>query len=725
MTRCWLLLAGVALLPTAAVGGPADDEFFEKRIRPVLSEHCQSCHGEKKQKGGLRLDSRAAALNGGDLGPAVVPGKPDDSLLIKAIRLQDDLVMPPNGKLPDAVTADLVEWVKRGAPWPGYAAAAVQKDDTAKATTLWSLQPIRKPDVPTPKDASWAKTDIDRFLLVRMEAAGLAPAPPADARTLARRLSFDLTGLPPTPERVAAFEKAVAHDRAAAVREYVAELLASPAYGEKWGRHWLDVARYSDSNGSEVDHAMANAWRYRDYVIRAFTQDKPFDRFVKEQLAGDLLPDADPADGAAPGFLMFGPKALAELDKDKLLWDVVDEQVDTAGRAFLGLTLGCARCHDHKFDPISAADYYAVAGIFRSTTTMDTSKRVATWVERPLDPADVAKKEALARKADKLKHERDELSRAGRTGIPKLAVDETVLVVEAEDFSKANVRVDRSQLGMGIGVVRTKEEYPDQIEYEFDLPAAGEYQLEIRYAAKVARPTHLIVNGNLEDMDAANQVTGDWGPKAQKWFVQGTYPFRAGRNTLAFRRAGPVPLFDKFLLGPPLPGGGRHSDKLKPPKGTAFGDPETAKKLKALDAAIAAAVAERERVPSVMAPTDGPAADVPVLVRGNPATPGPVVPRGVPGLGRAKPQAAVVGSGRREFADWVASGDNPLTARVIVNRVWLWHFGEGLVRSPDNFCVRGEVPTHPELLDWLATWFIDNGWSVKKLHTLICNTEWP
>jgi cytochrome c553 len=715
-----LLAAAVAAAARAADPTPADLEFFEKRVRPVLVEHCVSCHGDKKQKGGLRLDSRAAALAGGDVGPAVVPGKPDDSPLVKAVRYTDDLQMPPKGKLPDAAVADLAEWVKRGAPWPGDAGAAARVEGgfTDAMKRHWAFQPVRKP--PTPKGDAHP---IDTFLRAKIDAAGLTPTRPADARTFARRLAFDLTGLPPVPDRVAAFEKAYAADPDSAVKAYVAELLASPRYGERWGRHWLDVARYADSNGSEVDHAMANAWRYRDYVIAAFNADKPFDSFVREQVAGDLLGTPDGL--LASGFLMLGPKALAELDKEVFRYDVADEQVDTIGKAFVGLTFGCARCHDHKFDPISAKDYYALAGILRSSNTVDTSKRVATWTERPLPNADPVRAAELTKKAADLRAERAKVAANAKAGTPKLAAGAKYLLVEAEDFATANVRVDRENLGKGIGVVRTRMEYPDSIEYAFELPAAGEYQVELRYAAKESRPTHLLVNGNLEDMDAAAAVTGDWFPKNQKWHVEGKFTFKAGRNTLAFRRDGPVPLFDKWLVGTVLADGKKHSDALKDPTpAKAPPDDATAKKLKDLDAAIAAADAEREKVPTALAPLDGPGKDLPVLVRGNPAMPGPVVPRGFPTFFEEVKVAApgASQSGRKELADWLTHPANPLTARVIVNRVWGWHFGDGLVRSPDNFGLRGETPSHPELLDWLAARFVENGWSVKKLNALICTS---
>jgi cytochrome c553 len=552
--------AAVAVEPT-----PAQLDFFEKRVRPVLVESCYECHGEKKQRGGLRLDSRAAALEGGDTGPAFVPRDPAKSALIEAIGYKNEnFQMPPKKRLADQQIADLTAWVADGAAWPAEAstvatAAASSRGEmafTPEHLSHWPLQPLKKPAVPAVKNTAWPRTDIDRFILAKLESAGLPPAPPADPATLLRRLTFDLTGLPPTPEELARFSPSTLSSQLSA-------LLASPHHGERYARHWLDVARYADTNGSEVDHAMANAWRYRDYVVRAFNADLPFNRFLREQIAGDLLPGAGPDQITATGFLMLGPKAVADLDKPKLAADIVDEQLDTLTRAFMGLTVSCARCHDHKFDPIGDEDYYALAGIFTSTRTMvDMTKRVVTWTERALGPPeDGARIEALLKTIADLKEQNDAM----------------------------------------------------------ETPAA---------------------------------------------------------------------------------------DKKK------------------IKAALTEAQRDLEKIPSVLAPHEGTIADAPLLIRGSPNNPGAPVPRGflrvVGGVDTPKPGATA--SGRRELADWLAHPAHPLTARVIVNRVWLWHFGEGLVRSPDNFGLRGEKPSHPELLDWLATWFIEHGWSLKKLHELICSS---
>jgi hypothetical protein len=354
--------------------------FFEKKIRPVLIEHCYKCHAAdaEKVKGGLLLDTREGSLKGGDTGPAVVPGDVAKSLLIKAIRYKDESVqMPPKGKLPDAVVADFERWVKAGAADPRDAAASggrkppVKSEiDIEKGRQFWAYQPPKKSSPPAVKDAAWPKSDVDRFLLAGLEAKGLRPVADADERALVRRLYLDLIGLPPTPEQADDF---VNDSSPGAIEKVVDRLLASPHFGERWGRHWLDVARFAESTGKTVNVTYPHAWRYRDYVIAAYNADKPFDLFVKEQLAGDLLPAKDDADKAenviATGFLAVGTKALNERNRLQFDSDVADEQIDTFSQAFLGLTAACARCHDHKFDPIPQRDYYALAGVFKSTET--------------------------------------------------------------------------------------------------------------------------------------------------------------------------------------------------------------------------------------------------------------------------------------------------------------------------------------------------------------------
>ena len=421
-----MLLCAVLAVEEPAGGEPSTSEqirFYETSIRPLLIEHCLKCHGEKKQWGGLRLDSREATLRGGDSGAAIVPGKPLESLLIQAVQQEDeDLRMPKGDKLNERQIADLVRWIEMGATFPGATTAATRTRDP----NHWAFQPPAETPVPEVRNELWSQSALDRFILVKLEAAGMSPSPRADKRTLLRRVTFDLTGLPPTLEEIDAF---LADDAPTAFARVVDRLLDSPRYGERWGRHWLDVARYADSNGLDENVAHGNAWRYRDYVVAAFNRDKPFDRFVSEQLAGDLLPFESEQQQheqlIATGFLGIGPKVLAETDEAKMRMDMVDEQLDTTGRAFLGLTLGCARCHDHKFDPIDTADYYGLAGIFKSTQSMRKYTKLAEWHENllPSAAASALKAEFEAKVAAKNTTIADFVAAADKLVDQKLAAD--------------------------------------------------------------------------------------------------------------------------------------------------------------------------------------------------------------------------------------------------------------------------------------------------------------
>jgi mono/diheme cytochrome c family protein len=597
----WLVLLGLGGRPepvAAEESRPAaarDIAFFESRIRPLLVEKCQGCHGSTKQKGGLRVDDRESLLKGGDSGAAIRPGAPDESLLLLAVSYRDDLKMPPKGKLSGEEIAALRRWVAGGAPWPerkrvaGARPAAGPASPQASAVSsrqderdLWAFRPLQVPRLPAVGRSDWVRNPIDAFVLATLESNGLDPAPPADRRTLLRRVTFDLIGLPPTPEETAAFQRDASPD---AYERVVERLLASPHHGERWGRHWLDVARYADSNGMDENLGFAHAWRYRDYVIDAFNRDLPFDAFLREQLAGDLLPSSGDAAHdrrrlAATGFLVLGPKMLAEDDPVKMEMDIIDEQVDAVGKAFLGMTLGCARCHDHKFDPIRMSDYYGLAGIFKSTKSMEHYRVVARWNERPMAaPSELA-------------------------------------------------RLERSQ------------------------KAIADKKAEIEAVVKRAREA-----GAATDAGAAAAAESRF-PQAEK-------------DRLATLR----------------------------------------KELARLEA-------ECPKPPSVMAVAERTATDLPIHLRGNHLTLGQVVPRQFPAVLRRGDEPAIPAdrSGRRELAGWLTRPDHPLTARVIVNRLWLWHFGEGLVRSVDNFGRLGERPTHPELLDWLATRLVARGWSLKDLH---------
>ncbi|RLT05727.1 MAG: DUF1553 domain-containing protein [Planctomycetota bacterium] len=561
--------------------------FFETNVRPVLVEHCQKCHGSKKQWAGLRLDSREELLRGGDSGAAIVPGEPNKSLLIRAVRHEDEnLKMPKDDKLSDRQIADLVRWVEMGAPFP-----KVQKSNTRnRDPNHWAFQPPKEQRVPAVKNVAWPQSALDNFVLAKLEAAGVSPAEKADKRTLIRRVTFDLTGLPPMPVEIDAF---LADDRADAFAHLVDRLLASPAYGERWGRHWLDVARYADSNGLDENIAHGNAWRYRDHVVAAFNSDQPFDRFIVEQLAGDLLPAESEAQRhtqlIATGFLSIGPKVLAEVDPSKMQMDIVDEQLDSIGRVFLGLTLGCARCHDHKFDPIETADYYGLAGILKSTRTMDTYTKVAKW-------------------------------------------------------------------------------------HENELPSATLTAMRTEYEAQLAAKKKAV-----EDFvaQADKQVREKLGAEKPPEKVETLYP------------------------------------------------DATKAELTKLREALATLEKNPPNYPAAMGVAEDKVIDLAIHVRGNPLKLGEVVPRRTPPVlrGPQPPSLAANESGRRQLAEWLTDPQHPLTSRVLVNRVWRWHFGRGLVRTTENFGLLGEAPSHPELLDWLARRFVADGWSLKSLHRLILNSS--
>lgn len=539
---------------------PSTDDlrFFETRIRPILVKNCYECHaGDSKEIGGkLRLDSRKAVLAGGESGPALSRGKPDESLIIQALRY-DGIEMPPDAPLPENVINDFVSWIERGAPDPRDDETIRRQAAAAEKDALWSLQRVTDPEVPPVRNAEWSRGAIDQFVLAQIEAAGLTPTHDAGSRTLIRRLHFDLTGLPPTFEKVEKFVADHQQDGQAAVESLVDELLASPQFGERWGRHWLDVARYAESNGNDGlsrNPTFPHAWRYRDYVIDAFNRDVPFDRFLTEQIAGDLLPIESPAERdrflVATGFLAMAAKPAKAMNNNFDM-DIVADQIDVIGSGVMGLSVACARCHDHKFDPVSTQDYYGLAGIFTSTETM--------W--------GVAANEKLTAPPTDLHV---------LTGTPKV------------------------------------------------LPPEG----------------------FVETVLVRDSATGI--PK-------------------------PIPK-PKWPVGTPLAMGVR--DRAKP-------------------------------------------ADCKVNIKGDAKKLGKPVPRGFLSAISVETDKPVVvdpkQSGRLQLAEWLTSGHHPLTARVMVNRIWQHLFGEGIVRTPDDFGVYGERPTHPQLLDHLATRFVADGWSVKKL----------
>ncbi len=877
--------------PARAVAGDdgaasaRDLEFFESKVRPLLVQHCYECHSSatSRPKGRLRVDSREALLEGGLSGAALVPGDAEASLLVEAVRYGSEIAMPPKGKLAEHEIELFAEWVRRGAPFPTSAASegpGVSAPVAASPAELWSLRPIRDEAPPTPQDEAWCANEVDLFVRARHEQLGLAPAPRADRRTLLRRLSLDLTGLPPTLEDLESFEHDASPD---AWTRQVERLLASPHYGERWGRYWLDLARYSDSNGLDENLAMSNAWRYRDWVVRALNEELPYDQFATWQIAGDLLPEAEDEQQTkdqlvATGFLVLGPKMLAEQDKQKLVYDVVDEQMDVACRTFVGLTMGCARCHDHKFDPISQADYYALAGVFKSTATMGDLGFVSGWNERQLGraaeiearAAHVAKLNEARGAFETLRAEADEslvsawAADTARYMLAAASATRGALLLEAEEQSRGNLIVDREQYGSAQTVItRTGNAGRQYTEFDVTVASAGRRQLEVRYAAQSSRPVRVLLDGELAIDGALADTTGSWNPDGQRWTRVGVLELRAGRNVLRLEREHDMPHLDKLALID-VPHGRESSDWPVEGNEWAAGltpelvrswtlalmasarrdDPlfalwhafaaldeaqfereferlrgeraagklaswnphvlglldglsftslrELAGRYQALFSAAEAAWRTRRSVDDkrieqlddagleavrlalrggespfklsseAMAPHHGEAertalaaaqakvheleqtlrpeferalavrdaeqvADLPVFKRGSHLDPSEhSVPRGfftALELDLPAPAIAPGASGRLEFARWLFDPRNPLTARVIANRLWQGHFGRGLVASSSNFGARGDAPTHPELLDWLARELVRNGWSLKRLHRTILLSE--
>lgn len=715
--------------------------YFETHVRPLLVTHCYECHSADagEIKGGLSLHNRAGWMSGGESGPAIVPGKPDESLLIDAIRYES-YEMPPKGKLTDAQIAVFEQWVKMGAPDPrdgdGPAMPSAAVFDLQQAREFWAFQlpeALRPPQV---QNTAWPWQDLDYFVLSVLEQNQLQPASDADRPTWLRRVTYDLIGLPPTIEELTAFLA----DQSENAREKVVDrLLSSAQFGVHWGRHWLDVARYADSNGSDFNATFYNAWRYRNYVVDCFNQDKPYHQFIREQLAGDLLPFTSEQQRAeqliATTFLMLGPKMLSERDKDKLTMDVVDEQIDTVGKAFLGMTLGCARCHDHKFDPIPTHDYYALAGIFRSTITLEgeSQQYVSTWVETPLPvSADMAQQieqhkaqreqlaADIAKQKQQLKSAESKLSRTG-SGSAGIVVDDKQAVVVG-DWKESKY----SPAFIGDGYLHDEKTGKGQksVTWTPQLPHSGQYEVRLSFAGANGRDTAVPVT--VQHADGVKQLKVDQSQPApiENLFVSlGTFRFDAGaKNFVRISTDGTTGyvIADAVQF---IPVGDLVAAE-QPEKETTETEllkqqiAELTESIKLAEAGLKEFEKTAPQAPKAMAAREAPQiGNVEVCIRGEIAHRGPMIDRGflqVVSNGPAQIEQKEQ-SGRRELADWIARADNPLPARVMVNRIWQHMLGEGLVRSVDNFGHLGDAPSHPQLLDTLAVNFVENGWSVKSM----------
>ena len=687
----------------ADVPSTGEIEFFEKSVRPILVEHCYECHSSREVSGGLRLDDREAVRRGGDSGPAIRPGNSERSLLIEAVRYGNrDLQMPPKNSLTDEQIATLETWVSMGAPDPRAPGEEIGLRPTGmtveEGRTFWAFRPVAAPRIPNVASGAAVKNPIDSFVLSRLEEQQLTPAAAADRRTLIRRVTFDLTGLPPTPREVGDFLNDDSDD---AWSKVIERLLNSPHYGIRWGRHWLDVARYADSNGLDENLAFGTAWRYRDYVVDAFNNDKPFDRFLVEQLAGDLLPDAGRETKTATAFLCLGAKVLAEKDEEKLVMDTVDEQLDATGKVFMGMTLGCVRCHDHKFDPLKQTDYYGLAAIFKSTRTFADTKTGAIhhWFEHSF---------ATDSELEMLKEVNAEIAKLKKaaTSFKNSAVARLRAEARrrAADYlaTAAQIHLD-TPLSRVAGLAEQKGLHARilhhcrlHLEYHRDDPlfrtwhelADSKDASAIRsyYESIFAEAERAMADAKTKDKSAKS--TGD---------ARLDHAYAALQDPSGFLAvpAKPEHAFDAETLAEYH----RLMDKAREFESTAAD--ETAS----------------------MGVSDGTVlARLPIHIRGSHLNLGADIDRAFPAVLHSESATIKLPtdqSGRLEFAQWLTRPEHPLTARVYVNRVWNWHFGRGIVPTTENFGVRGERPSHPKLLDWLSHWFVQNGWSTKDLHRLI------
>jgi hypothetical protein len=742
-----VMLAGDALAapPSRLTGQQAD--FFEKRIRPVLLEHCYKCHSSTsdKVKGGLYLDSRDGVLKGGSTGPAIVPGNPDRSLLIKAVRYKDkDTAMPPGDKkLPAHIIADLEQWVRMGAPDPRNAPDRVDRYevDKARAKGHWAFQPIFKPIIPEPKDPEqWCRSPIDKHVLAKLIEKGLTPSPRADKVTLLRRASYHLAGLPPTIEEV---DASVADESPEAFAKVVDRLLNSPRYGERWARHWLDVARYADTKGRaggrDQEPRFVHSHTYRDWVIKAFNDDMPYDRFVQLQLAADrLAANGEKQHLPALGYLTLGNRFGGNQN------DIIDDRIDVVAKGLMGLTVTCARCHDHKFDPIPTADYYSLHGVFASST----EPAEGVELDAPADPRLLADfQKAIADAEKELEdfratlRDRARVEVTGRVGDYLLALHEFNSPTNSLNFNQfmQRRRLEPAMAALWRDALKKwgESHHPvftpwiayTKLPIEDFASQSRELAPKFRANSDASKPLNpLIARGftsapmSLAPLSAYYQRI--FSEMERRWIdVLKAHELRKKSGsapeepTLAdaaqeqlrrvfYDKDSPMFLFDTASV-----------DRLV--QALIMRDGQVRARLNELRRAVNTVKVSHPGAPprAVVLNDRGDPRDSPIFIKGNAGSRGALAPRRfLEVLSGENREPFRDGSGRLELARSIASADNPLTARVIVNRVWQHQFGEGLVRTPDDFGLRSEAPTHPELLDYLAWWFMENGWSIKKLQ---------
>lgn len=678
-----LPFVALATLSITAVHAESPADFFEMRVRPVLAKNCYACH-TASQMGGLQLDTREHVLKGGNDGPAIVPGDPDHSLLIQAVRQTHPRIkMPPGRKLSDQEIADLAAWVKMGAVWgataPAQADAAPAYVITPKQRAFWSFQPVHKPAPPGVKDQAWVKTPVDRFILAGLEAKGLKPVAAADRRTLIRRATYDLTGLPPTPAEVQAFLQDKSPDAFAKV---VDRLLASPRYGERWGRYWLDVARYSDDKlDSERDNPYPSSFRYRDWVIKAFNNDMPYNVFVEAQIAGDLIRTDDRAEyEPGLGFYALSP-------------EFQDDRVDATTRGFLGLTVACAQCHDHKFDPIPTTDYYSLLGVFNNTKLS----------EYPLAPEAVV--DAYKTQKDKIDAQKkaiDEFIGAQSDQLAEVLASDTARYLMAAAGAGAMDGLDEETAARWKKYLEKPQKDHPYLKKWSELSAAHASEDELRQAAAAFQKLVLDVNAEKKHVDDENHIILGLDPDRSALASASLKSLERNKYELwrdVFGDKGVVHYGDKKIDRFLAPIFKQHLDAMRT-------------ELASLEKSLPPQYPFLQVIADIPKPHDGH-----VYIRGSKDNLGPIVPRHfVSILSQGTPVAWTHGSGRLDLAEAIADPKNPLTARVMVNRIWQHHFGQGIVRTPSNFGALGDRPSNQALLDYLAARFVENKWSIKAMH---------
>ena len=731
------------------VNATADErtEFFESHIRPVLVTHCYKCHAveAKNVRGGLLLDSRKGLLAGGESGAAVVPGKPEESLLISALK-HDSFQMPPDRRLPDSVVADFEKWISDGAVDPRSGGHTLERKaiDLEEGRKFWSFQPVERPIVPQ-AGGNWSLTDIDRLIADRLALSQLSAGREATPLEILRRLHFALVGLPPTADQIESFSDSWQANPDRAIADTTDELLASPRFGERWGRHWLDVTRFAESSGGGRSLMFPHAWRFRDYVIASFNGDKPFDQIIREHIAGDLLPfdsDAQHDDQVTGvGYLTLGPTNYEQQDKELLRMEVVDEQIDTLGRTFLGLTLGCARCHDHKFDPIPTADYYGLSGIFRSTKTL-LPGNVSTYVTTALKAEETAETYRIWEKEEQtIKAEIEDLKRRlgvrGAGSLAGVTVDSLPGVVvddKAAKFYGAWVKSVSVPAYVEEGYQHDDEKRTGRsVVFRASLPQSGKYHVRFAYSPAGNRSSGVPVVVQHDGGQSTVNVDERKRPDVDGLFHElGVFDFDSNEAAVVSVNAEDasdgVVIVDAVQFLPVA----EKTPLVAPTKGE-LDRTKLNNRLKELTQQQKAHQKGRPEQPLAMSVQDQDSpSDWHIHLRGGIRNLGPVVARSAVSVAgqfdqNGKPVGLTISpntSGRLELADWVASPNNPLTARVYVNRVWQHLIGQGIVRTPDNFGKMGQRPSHPKLLDYLAATFVDDDrWSTKNLIRRIVNSR--